>query len=113
MKTERLLLGLSLLNLSLLVFMLLPTKLASANNRSPVLRGRGLEIIDDRGRVRASIKVQPAQTFKATGRKYPETVVLRLIDPEGRPEVKIGASVEGGGLTQEGGTEGTQVHLQA
>jgi|SRR5215208_5300747 len=113
MKTERFLLGLSLVNLGLLLFLLLPTELASAKNQSPVLRGRGLEIVDERGRVRASIKVQPAETFKPTGRKYPETVVLRLIDPNGRPEVKIGASVEGGGLSLVGQSDATQVHLEA
>lgn len=114
MKMQRCLVGLSIINLILLAFLLLSrTEPALANTQTPVLRGRGLEIVDDRGRVRASIKLQPAETFKPTGRKYPETVVLRLIDPNGRPEVKIGASVEGGGLSFVGETDATQVHLQA
>jgi hypothetical protein len=57
--------------------------------------------------------VEPATTFQPTGRKYPETVMLRLIDPNGRPEVKIGASVEGGGLGLVGDADSIQLVLQA
>ena len=113
MKTERFLIGLSLLNLLLLIFLLFPAEKALANTQTPVLRGRALEIVDDRGRVRASIKVQPSEAFKPTGRKYPETVVLRLIDQNGRPEVKIVASIEGGGLSFVGSSDATQVQLRA
>jgi hypothetical protein len=112
--TQRLLIALSIVNLALLVFLLLPhVAPALANSTTPVLRGRALEIVDDQGRVRASIKVHPAETFAPTGKKYPETVVLRLIDPNGRPEVKIGASVQGGGLGLVGRADATQVILQA
>jgi len=57
-----------------------------------VLRGRALEIVDDQGHVRAMIKIFPADpTVKmpdgTTG--YPETVLLRLIDSKGAPNVKI------------------------
>ena len=94
------LIGLSVLNLILLSFLLLShTEPALANTGLSVLRGTALEIVDGRGRVRASIKVQPAETFKPTGKNYPETVVLRLIDQNGRPEVKIMASEQGGGLS--------------
>ena len=95
---QRMLVLLTVLNLMLLLFLLLSRTEPALATQMPVLRGRALEIVDERGRVRASIKVQPAETFKATGRKYPETVMLRLIDGNGRPEVKIGASVEGGGF---------------
>jgi len=114
MKIHRLLIALTVVNLGLLLFLLLsqigPTP---ANGAAPVVRGRALEIVDDHGRVRASIKVQPAETFKPTGRKYPETVVLRLIDPNGRPEVKIVASEQGGGLSFVGASDATQVLLEA
>src|SRR5688500_10389999 len=100
MKTHPVLMGLTVLNLILLAILLFSrTPLALAYTGESVLRGSALEIVDSRGRVRASIKVQPAETFKPTGRKYAETVMLRLIDPNGRPEVKIGASVDGGGLS--------------
>ena len=112
--TQRLLIALTIVNLALLVFLLLPQVApALANGTTSVLRGRALEIVDDQGRVRASIKVHAAETFAPTGKKYPETVVLRLIDPNGRPEVKIGASVQGGGLGLVGRADATQVILQA
>ena len=114
MRTQRLLIALSFLNLLLLSFLLLSrTRSALASSESPVLRGRALEIIDDQGRVRASIKLHEAGTFKQTGKKMPETVMLRLIDPAGRPEVKIGASVEGGGLSLVGESDATQLLLLA
>ena len=112
--TQRLLIALTIVNLALLVFLLLPQVApALANGTTSVLRGRALEIVDDQGRVRASIKVHASETFAPTGKKYPETVMLRLIDPNGRPEVKIGASVQGGGLGLVGRADATQVVLQA
>jgi hypothetical protein len=114
MKIQRLLLGLTLLNLALLLFLLLSrTEPLLAAGSSQVLRGSALEIVDNRGRVRASIKVQPAETFERSGRKYPETVMLRLIDARGRPAVKIGASEEGGGLSLVGDNDATQILLHA
>lgn len=114
MKSQRFLVGLTAANLLLLISLLIShTNRALANTGVPLLRGGGLEIVDQRGRVRASIKVQPAETFEATGRKYPETVVLRLIDPSGRPEVKIGASIDGGGLSLVGSSDAARVLLQA
>lgn len=114
MKIQRLLIALTVVNLGLLMFLLLPhIGPALANSAAPVVRGRALEIVDDQGRVRASIKVQPAETFKPTGKKYPETVILRLIDPNGRPEVKIVASEQGAGLSFVGDSDATQVLLEA
>lgn len=114
MKTPRFLVALTVINLGLLGFQLLrSTGPVEAADVPPVLRGRSLEIVDDQGRVRASIKLQPAETFKPTGRKYPETVVLRLIDANGRPEVKVAASQEGGGLSLVGDSDGTQLLLKA
>jgi hypothetical protein len=83
---------------------------------APVLRGRALEIVDDQGRVRASITVLPAhQTVKMPDGKtgFPETVILRLIDPKGRPEVKLSASEQGAGLGLVGNSDSAQVLLQA
>jgi hypothetical protein len=56
MKIQRLLIGLTLVNLALLVFTLSQARPAAAEGGPPVLRGRALEIVDDRGRVRASIQ---------------------------------------------------------
>jgi hypothetical protein len=73
----------------------------------PVLRCRELVIVDEQGKSRAQIAVFPASTMK-DGQKYPETVLLRLIDPNGRPAVKIGASVDGSAVSFEGDSEGRQ-----
>jgi hypothetical protein len=62
----------------------------------PVLRGRGLEIVDGQGRVRASITVEPATTVGGTA--YPETVLLRLTDPTSGPVVKLTAAANGSAL---------------
>jgi hypothetical protein len=114
MNVQRLIIVFTSLNFALLVVLLLSrTEPLLATGSSQVLRGSALEIVDDRGRVRASIKVQPAETFEPTGRKYPETVVLRLVDPNGRPEVKIVASEEGGGLSFVGDSDDTRVLLHA
>jgi hypothetical protein len=99
-----------LLLLSLLAAHLRPAWIGSD---APVIRSRALEIIDDRGRVRASIKVHPSAVFEPTGKLYPETIMFRLIDQNGRPEVKLGASDQGGGISFVGSSDGTQVLLQA
>ena len=76
-----------------------------------MLRGRALEFVDDRGRVRASLKVQPGGT--ANGQPYPETVILRLIDPDGRPSVKLAGSGKGAGLTLLAESDAIHVILKA
>jgi hypothetical protein len=126
MKTQRLLIALTVINLGLAVFLLAQIRRVDAGSVEsrgieagsplPVLRGRELEIVDDQGRVRASIKIHPGDpNFKmpngTTG--YPETVMFRLIDPKGRPEVKIGASVQGGGVGLIGETDTTHALLEA
>jgi hypothetical protein len=88
-------------NVLLLMFVLAQVRPVVAQDIPSVLRGRALELVDDRGRVRAEIKVLPAQpTFKmpdgTTG--YPEAVQLRLIDSEGAPNVKLVATEDGSGL---------------
>ena len=114
MKIQRLLVVLTVVNSGLLIFLLAShMRLALADNSASVIRGRALEIVDDQGRVRASIKLLPAETFKPTGKKYSETVILRLIDANGRPEVKIAASVQGAGLSFVGDSDATQILLRA
>ncbi len=110
MKTQRVLLALTLANLVLLVCLLSQVHPAGAAPEvAPVLRGRALQIVDDGGRVRASISVLPAGTATA------ETVLLRLITERGRPSVKIGASEEEAGLALVGptGTKATYALLGA
>ena len=113
MKLQGILIPLTVFNLVLLAFSLAQARLPAAEGMAPVLRGRALEIVDDQGRVRASIKVQPAEGLAPMERKYGETVILRLIDANGRPEVKIAASEQGGGLSFVGDSDSTQVVLKA
>jgi hypothetical protein len=117
MKTQRLLIALALVNLALLIFTLSqmrPAVAQDARDATPVLRGRALEIVDEQGRVRASLSVLPART-SAHGDRSRETVLLRLITERGRPSVKIGASEEAAGLSLAGptNTKDTYVILQS
>ncbi len=115
MTTQRLLVALTVLNLGILVFLLAQLRPVEARGVPPVLRGRMLEIVDDQGRVRASIKVQPADRAGTTpgGQPYPETVILRLIDANGRPGVKLAMSAPGAGLALLGEADATHVILKA
>jgi hypothetical protein len=114
MKIQASLVALTLVNLALFAFTVAGMRPAVAQGIPPVLRGRGLEIVDDQGRVRASITVMPAGTSKA-GDAYPETVLLRLITERGRPSVKIAATEQASGLSFAGptGTNDTYVILEA
>jgi hypothetical protein len=115
MKTQRLLVVLTVINLGLLVFLLAQTRVhigaqgvrVWTNIDGSVLRGRALEIIDDQGRPRAAINLHPADP---TG-SYPETAILRLIDQNGRPSVKLSISERGGALALVSDAEGTYVQL--
>ena len=111
MTTRRLLLALTLVNLGLMVFLLTRVAPPAAHGAESVLRARALEIVDDQGRARASIKIQPGGT--ADGKAYPETVILRLIDPNGRPSVKLAGSEQGAGLSLVGESDSTHVILKA
>jgi len=114
MKMQRLTVVITSVNLVMLVFVLSAMRPAIAQTVAPVLRGRSLEIVDDRGRVRASISVLPAGV-SAHGDRYPETVLLRLITERGRPSVKISASEEASGLSFAGpsNTKDTYIILEA
>jgi hypothetical protein len=116
MNVTKLLVALTGLNVLLLIVSFARLDAVAADDVAPVLRGRALEIVDDRGRVRASISVLPGDPhFKmpdgTTG--YPETVLLRLITPEGRPNVKLGASEDGAGLGLGGKSDPTYVQVLA
>jgi hypothetical protein len=104
MKTQRLAIVLTVINLVMLMFNLAHVRPATAEGGAPVLRGRALEIVDDHGKVRAQIIVTPAQLGK-DGHRYPEGTLFRLIDPNGRPAVKIGASADGSGISLAGDSE--------
>ena len=112
--SHRLLVALTVVNLAGLLFTLGVMRPAVADSVPDVLRGRSLQIVDDKGRVRASIAVLPASTSE-TGERHPETVILRLITERGRPSVKIGSSEETAGMSLAGpsGTKDTYIVLEA
>jgi hypothetical protein len=114
MKNQRLLIALTALNLGLLAYQTVRSRPAIAQeNAPPVLRARGLEIVDERGKVRAQLSVFPEDPKHklANGDPYPETVLFRLIDPNGRPSVKLAVDVRGGGLYLGGAEDPTMARL--
>ena len=120
MKSQRLLIALTVLNLGLLVFLLAQVEIrflgfrflgsAEMSSAGSVLRGRSLEITDDEGRTRASIKVYPPSVLP-DGTTYPETVLLRLINSQGTPNVKLAATEDGSGLVLSGESNPTHVQI--
>jgi len=115
MTNPRTLFVLTAVNLALLLLAVAQQfRPAFAQGEPPVLRARGLEIVDAEGRVRASIKVLPPAA-STKGDEEAETVLLRLITERGRPTVKIAASEPASGLSFAGptGTSDTYVTLGA
>ncbi|HEY8131250.1 MAG TPA: hypothetical protein VII12_05110 [Thermoanaerobaculia bacterium] len=94
MKIQRVAIALTVINVLILIALLSHAVSATAREEAPVLRGRALEIVDERGRIRAQIAVLP-----------PDGVILRLIDSNGRPAVKIGGSENGSGISLAGDSE--------
>jgi hypothetical protein len=101
MKMQVVAITLTVVNLIIMTILLTEMRPAHAQAKPQdnvqVLRGRALEITDSQGRIRASITLQPP--VEAGGKKYPETILLRLIDARGKPMVKMGAAEDGAGLT--------------
>src|SRR5262245_16406476 len=123
MKTQRLFIALAVLNLGLLVFLLAQIEVrflgfrflprsVEVNSVGSVLRGRALEITDDQGRTRASIKMYPASDLP-DGTTYPETVLLRLVNSQGAPNVKLAATEDGSVLALGGESNPTHVQIGA
>jgi hypothetical protein len=116
MKTQRFAIGLTVLNLFVLMSVLFRANSATIPELPPVLRVRGLELVDDQGRVRALLKIFPADPNVkmpdgTTG--YPETVLLRLINSKGAPNVKISATEDGSGMSLGGDSNPTHMQFLA
>ena len=108
MKIQRLAVGLTIVNLILLVFLLTQMRRVGAHDFAPVLRGRGLEIVDAQGQVRAEILVHGPETVN--GKTYPETVLFRMATAQRAPLMKLTVSEDGSALglsddSQPGGIE--------
>ena len=79
MRLHKVLIVMTAANLVLLAWLLSQLSPAQAQATAPIVRAQALEIVDQQGRVRASLNIQPAS--RHDGQHYPETVLLRLIDP--------------------------------
>ena len=107
MKIQRLLFALAVVNFGLLAFLLAQTRIhigtygvrVWTNIDGSVLRGRGLEIVDGQGRIRASIS------------SYPGRALFQLFDQNGRPSAEFKTSERGGELALMNDSEGAHVQL--
>jgi hypothetical protein len=114
MKRHRLLVALTLANLCLLAVLL--TRVRADNPATfPVLRASAIELIDEHGKIRAELRIFPPNPNHKlpNGEPYPETVLFRLIDPNGRPSVKLATDVRGGGLYLGGAADPTYARIGA
>ena len=116
MKTQRIAIALTIINLALTVFLMAQLRrvtaeeVAPSEQVAPLRRGRALEIVDTHGRVRASITVE--QPVTVNSKFYPETVLLRLSDPKNGPVVKLTATEKGSALGMSDDADGG-IHISA
>ncbi len=112
MKTK-LLTTLTLVNLVILLVVVLLINSSSKSDVVPtVVKARAFELVDANGKIRAEIKVFPAEpnaTMPDGTKGYPETVILRLIDSQGGPNVKLSATEDGSGMVLGGDSGYVQV----
>ena len=102
MNTLRLAAALGALNLAILGGVAIRNRPAGAQGGEDVLRGRALELVDERGKIRARLDVEPGGE-----------VVFRLLDQEGTIRVKLGAGKEGSGLLLANDATEPGVHILA
>ena len=102
MNTLRIAVALGALNLSILVGAAVQARTAGAQGGEDILRGSALELVDEGGKTRARIDVEPNGE-----------VVFRLLDQEGTIRVKLGAGREGSGLLLANDATEPGVHILA
>jgi hypothetical protein len=85
---------------------------AAAEGVAPVLRGRALEIVDDRGIVRADITISPAKRMP-DGTTYSDSVILHMMDQNHLIRVKLGADHDGSGLMLADDSQQPGLHVLA
>jgi hypothetical protein len=114
MKTLRFTVGLTALNILILISLLFRANSAISADQAPILRCRELYLVDNKGRVRAELKVTPPDpNVKMPDGTvgFPECVLFRQFSSAGGPYVKLGASEDGGGLVL--GGDGGYIQLLA
>ena|SRR5688572_5014045 len=102
MGSRRLLVALVVVNVLLVAALLVQGGRASAASDSGTLRARAIELVDERGRVRAQLNVE------SNG----ETV-FRLRDSTGEIRVKLGAGGDGSGFLLLDGSTEPGIHMLA
>lgn len=85
--TQRLAVGVTVVNLILLLIVLSQDRVAVAQDNAPVLRVQGLELVDRTGQVRVQFNIEPDGE-----------VLFRMRDAAGAVRVKLGAGDHGSGL---------------
>ena len=95
---------LTLINLALLMTLISKGGVAALSGAETVVRAQRFELVDDQGRVRAQLFITQPTTMP-DGKQYAESVLLRLIDENGRPGVKIGTGIDGSGISVAGDSE--------
>lgn len=112
MRSQPLLVALLITNLGFLGLQVVHPQAEHAAAIPAVLRGHALELVDDQGRIRAEIKVLPAQAVDKMpdgSTQYPETVLLRLINSKNGPDVKLAATEDGAALSLGGDSGYVQI----
>jgi hypothetical protein len=97
--------ALTVVNAVMMTVILVKPQLTEAQAQPGILRGTGMQIVDQRGKPRATIELLPANpTAKMPDGSVgtTETVILRLIDSHGRPSVKIATADDGAGMSLTG-----------
>jgi hypothetical protein len=102
MKTERVIVLLTIVNLLLFIGHMAHLPPALAQAKTSVLRGSGLELTDAAGRVRAQFDVEPSGE-----------AVFRIRDASGDIRVKLGGGDDGSGLVLLDETTEPAVHIVA
>lgn len=104
MKTQRLLITLIVINSVFLLLTIALVRSTTAQTAAPILRGRALELVDERGVVRARLNVK--------GSNGP--IELDLFDRRGIVRVKLGTGEDGSGLllTDEGADSASRSYVQ-
>lgn len=103
MKIQRFAIALTAINLALLLLAAAQAKSTTTQTVTPILRASALELVDERGVVRARLNVK--------GPNGP--VELDLFDKSGIIRVKLGAGEDGSGLVlSEGGATASRGYVQ-
>lgn len=102
MKARRLVVLLTTINTGVLVVLLIRSARLFAASDPETVRARAIELVDQQGRVRAQLNVEPNGE-----------AVFRLRDAKGEIRVKLGADGAGSGLILLDGATEPRIHMLA